>query len=187
LVHNNLFEADGGCPIDDMASGSSYYRWYNNTITVPTNTRGAVITGRVRLYGIANSTNVEFKNNICHGLDIRDAGSSSTIDWTKIVHTNNIYTALTSAQSDANGFSMGTNEASSTTGSVFESPANGNYNLKVGSPAIGVGANLSSYFTEDIAGNPRTNWDIGTYTYVPLTNSSVCKISNRSQFCAFGC
>ncbi|HEV2435434.1 MAG TPA: fibronectin type III domain-containing protein, partial [Verrucomicrobiae bacterium] len=46
--------------------------------------------------------------------------------------------------------------------------AAGNLMLQTNSPAAGVGVNLSSYFTYDMAGNTRPsggNWDLGAYQY----------------------
>lgn len=50
---------------------------------------------------------------------------------------------------------------------IFVDPANGDFRLKAGSPAIGSGADLSAFFTTDITGATRTvPWDIGAFMHV---------------------
>jgi hypothetical protein len=53
LVYNNVFEADGGYAGDDLAIGSNYFRFYNNTVLGP-----------VRIDGLANNALADFRNNI---------------------------------------------------------------------------------------------------------------------------
>jgi hypothetical protein len=64
--------------------------------------------------------------------------------------------------SEANGINGGYTPAQ-----IFTDPANGNFTLKAGSPAIDSGADLSAYFTTDYLGNarPAGAWDIGAYEY----------------------
>lgn len=53
------------------------------------------------------------------------------------------------------------------------------FTLQSGSPARGVGINLSAYFTTDLSGNTRSAWDIGPYEYqsgvTPTTGSGRLK------------
>lgn len=169
LVYNNVFEADGGCPIDNLAAGSEYFRFYNNTVTVPPNTRGSPIAGVVRLFGLANSATNEFRNNICNGLIIADAGSGSKVDWSRLTHTNNLYTALSSSQSAQLGWIPGPGEATATAAAIFVDPSKSDYNPRRTGPAMAAGTALSSYFTTDLPERLRVDlWEIGAYEYYVL-------------------
>jgi hypothetical protein len=177
-ISNNIIEADQGCPIDGPSPGSNYVRIVGNTVVVPVATQGNASAGVIRLYGSANTTTIDFRNNICHGFVIAAVGSGSAIDWSNVTHTNNIFTALTSAQTAPNGWSLGTGESTSTAAALFTSPGSSDFTLKTGSLAIDAGTPLSSYYTDDVLGVTRPQgaaWDIGAYEYAdspPTTGRS---------------
>lgn len=45
----------------------------------------------------------------------------------------------------------------------FEDEANGDYTPAAGSALLGAGQDLSAFFTDDIIGNARSDWDIGVF------------------------
>lgn len=160
IIYNNVVAADGGFAGDDLIAGGNYFRFYSNTFVVPTGSLGGQIPGVVRLFGLANSVTNVFQDNICNGLVIRDGGSASPIDWSRITHTNNAYTALSASQTAPNGWSFGVGEFQDTQANLLDV----NLHLKTGSPAIGGGISLATYFTTDRDGLVRDDpWDIGAY------------------------
>ena len=60
------------------------------------------------------------------------------------------------------------NSYTATATDLFTDPTNGDFTLKTGSAAINAGTDLSAYFTDDITGATRTQWDIGAFLYVDL-------------------
>lgn len=81
-------------------------------------------------------------------------------------------TQTTNATSDASAVGTdGDSIAINTT--TFKAPASSDYRLPSGSPLIGLGTDGPfgssgdpEYFTDDIAGNTRSSWDIGAFEYV---------------------
>jgi hypothetical protein len=153
IVYNNVFEADGGYAGDDLAAGSNYFRFYNNTVLGP-----------VRIYGLANNTLADFRNNIARGLAIADAGSSSPVDWRKIIHANNVYTLLYYTQNSGTGWVLGDQESIASEDSLFAAPVL-EYQLRVeNTTAVDRGADLSAFIDGDFSGLVRPQglaWDIG--------------------------
>lgn len=153
LVYNNVFEADGGYAGDDIAAGSNYFRFYNNTVLGP-----------VRIYGLANNALADFRNNIARGLAVADLGSSSPVDWRKIIHTNNVYTLLYYTQNSGTGWALGQDESIASEDSLFAAPIL-EYQLRVdNTTAVDRGADLSAFINGDFSGLTRPQglaWDIG--------------------------
>jgi parallel beta-helix repeat protein len=56
-----------------------------------------------------------------------------------------------------------------TAAQIWTDAANGDFSLVSGSPLYDAGADLSAYFTTDIAGTTRSTWDIGAFEYVAAT------------------
>jgi hypothetical protein len=98
------------------------------------------------------------------GLAVADAGSSSPVDWTKIIHTNNVYTLLYYTQNSGTGWTLGNNEAIATEDSLFATPLL-EYQLRVdNTTAVDRGADLSAFIDGDFSGLVRPQglaWDIG--------------------------
>jgi parallel beta-helix repeat protein len=139
LAYNNVIYSNGnGAGIE--ISGGSGSAIYNNTIysnagyCVWISTLGATPLGTL------------VKNNICSSNTnaIMDEGTSS-------ICSNNL-----------NVTSCGSTQG--TSNPLFVNAAAADFHLQSGSPAIGIGANLSSTFTTDFDGVTRTvPWDAGAY------------------------
>lgn len=75
--------------------------------------------------------------------------------------SNNVYCVTNTSWTATRGNLTLTNKAT-----LFVDSANGDWRLKAGSGAIGVGQVFSSEFTDDILGTVRgAAWDVGAYEY----------------------
>ena len=104
----------------------------------------------------STTTNVVVRNNVLDGCGI---GSGPNI-------SHNIYTDLFWNQSGSYGWSLGTGESIQTDTDVFVDPANRDFRLKNGSPAIDAGTDLG--LTQDHDGHAvpyGSGPDIGAYEY----------------------
>lgn len=172
-ISNNFVEADQGIPIDGPREGSTYIRFFNNTVVVPRATQGNPSAGVIRCYNLTNNTLLDFRNNICHGLVIADEGSSSAISWPRVTHTYNIYTALSSSQTAPNGWTIHGTESTSTAAAIFVNSSGGDWTPKLGGPLVDTGTNLVSFFTTDVNKVTRSApWDVGAYEF-QLTSGTI--------------
>src|SRR5262249_46466385 len=106
------------------------------------------------------------------GAGIALYGSAATVQNTLIVNSgsgivdNGVNNAFSNNVCDTTNSRC---QFSSTASAEFTTPGS-DFHLKAGATSIGAGANLSSIFTTDKAGNPRppppAAWDIGAYEYV---------------------
>jgi hypothetical protein len=121
------------------------------------------------------SSKYDIRNNILCGIQSSDHSS--------YIHTNNIYTGYSWNQESRYNWALGTGEIYQTDSTqVFVDPANADYRLKTGSPAINAGImppldslKINGYpdidFSADIIGNARGAggaWDMGAYEYVAI-------------------
>lgn len=177
IVHSNIYVASAG---DDPENGFVTFKpWANAIMRAYNNTISATGTGRgIYLNNVlANSSNsiIVLNNNIVQGC-------------TAITQTYSGNIALTSNNNLFYNLIVGQNFSSSTTGSgsfktflqwqglgydSISLDANpllsAEYMPINGSPVIGVGTNLSAYFTTDYAGTTRLQWDIGAYAYLRVS------------------
>jgi hypothetical protein len=195
LICNNVLVANAGDAPNDafiylelqQGSGSPYLVGncgiYNNTIM-----GGGGGIG-IMLWGVSGTNYI--KNNVASGV---------------ATFVSYIYNLTNTLVSDHNlGYGLNTSQAfsySATFTSSFHSWAgwqaqgydalsvnanpllNSDGSLQVGSPAIGAGANLSSIFTADCAGNPRPaigNWTIGAYQYGNTSANNIVVNSNSDS------
>lgn len=94
------------------------------------------------IHNFSETPNTIYRNNISYN----NAGN-----------TNNFQSDTTSYTQDHNLFG---------TDPLFTAPGSANFHLQPGSPAIGIGADLSSSFTVDIENKTRTvPWDVGAYRF----------------------
>ncbi len=173
-VYGNVFYTapDHLFVVADWGATSGYVRIINNVIQ------------DCSVYFTQGSTISEytFINNISSGFDSKCSNSQ-----------NNIYTALTGSQTLQN-LHIGEQYISNKS-SIFVDPANLDFHLRQGSPAINEGIDVTSFlpidtfpdfdFTKDIEGN---NWgslpSIGAYEYVPV-NIIYGDISGDSALSAY--
>ena len=202
LINNNTCIADStGNPGEGLifveihgGSQAGTFRIYNNTLVSTAQGIG------INVYqgNGASLTAYDVENNLISGLGTAivrfyNGDSTLTADY-------NIGYNLASGQeySDSSGNSAGYLSFTQWQAAGYDTHgSNGNPNLNAGyvpqpvSSAIGAGANLSSYFTTDAAGDNRpsspTAWDIGAYQYV-ASGSTVPTITTQpvSQTVATG-
>ena len=154
-IFNNLFDGSGATDkvFADWGSMSGTNLILNNTIVGSDKTHSSLYLGS----GAAGNYIVE--NNIIDGGGNKSANS---------VFSHNLYTSLAWNQTASKGWSLSVGEATVTPLAVFSSGAAGNYTLKVGSPAIDSGVDLSSYLRTDLTGKARPAgkaFDIGAYEF----------------------
>ena len=148
------------------------------------------INNAVGLYSTVNVIYTFFNNIISGGGD----GNTNTITNVTANRNNNIYTGLTWLQTAGYGWNLTSNEIlQANLNTIFVNPSASNFNLKLGSPAIGTGINPMSYlpvslfpnynFSVDLSGVARpTNgaWDIGAYQYSASTTTTTTSITTTS-------
>jgi parallel beta-helix repeat protein len=174
LAYNNhasgisLFSVDG-------SHGSSRNRVYNNTIVMASNGRFAVNIPKSKGNGGSPVGNI-VKNNILY-TERADKGSIAvystaagvlTSDYNVVVDrfSTNGGTSVTSTLAQWKALGFDAHSFVSTATALFVDPANNNYQLKTGSPAIDAGTDLSPDVVSDINGLARplrTAYDIGCY------------------------
>lgn len=142
IFNNTIVMADGGrWAIQISSSDCVNNRIFNNILTRPGTRRGAIGLDEHPISGLESDYNVVVNRMTINGGD----------------------SILTLAQWQALG-----HDAHSVTGTpdqLFVDPANGDFRLKTGSPAIDAGRTISSV-TRDIAGNSRpagNAYDAGAY------------------------
>lgn len=168
-VYNNVVWTAAGAS-NKFCNGSIFVRYapgtkiFNNTLIgngehagmwlaysnqFPTVISNNVLKGHTLIYQMESSVNMQSDRNLYYGYT---ETSPFFINAYPLVGTN---TWIATLGHDVN--------------SVWTDPLlDSNYKLTAGSPAIGVGANLNSYFTTDFDGTTRgTTWDIGAYEYEP--------------------
>lgn len=177
-VYNNIFLSSGTNPANGHITFQPYY---NSSSTLRAFNNTMVADAGIGIYvnfqgGSTNGTNIalDFKNNIFNS-------NATAIALFTVGETNNfaidynLYYGLNASEA----FSF-----SSTSSGDFRNFTNwqtsfdqhgtnlnplleaADYSLQSSSPAIDAGADLSSYFTTDFAGNDRGGtWDIGAYEF----------------------
>jgi parallel beta-helix repeat protein len=194
LIYNNLASGISLYAIDG-AQGSSNDLIYNNTIVMAPGSRWpiniAASTG-----GQPNPTGNQIKNNILY---TPDAGHGSVTtygpavsgfasDYNVVVPTFSVdgdNTTISLSAWHALGYDL--HSIVAVPANLFVDPANNNYQLKAGSPAIGAGISLPQV-TDDINGTPRpANPSIGCYEVAPLAQRTFASASgNDSNPCSIG-
>lgn len=174
LVNNNIFDAsDGSSPAD----GQLFLWLHSGTIATTENVFNNTFIG-----GLALNIYGGFASNlttcVCENNAFFNAQHTILVYWnsavTFISDTNNFYgstssTPFSSAPASSSWFTdyAGWQAKGYDTHSTMGNPLlTGSYVPQAGSALIGAGANLSSIFTTDYAGNPRPAtgaWTIGAY------------------------
>jgi hypothetical protein len=103
-------------------------------------------------------------NAVYNNTVVRNVGGIS-IEGTNLIHRNNIYHQNnTDVIVDGGTGTIASDNL--TTDPLFISPVSNDFHLQAGSPAIGVGFDLSGTVTTDFDGNTRTvPYDIGAYKF----------------------
>lgn len=177
-IYNNVLLALGSAPGNGLITvavypGSTDPYIFNNTLVCDSLVGGHLITVG---WGVCT---YHVKNNICVGGTAisRTYAASSGLD-----SDNNIFYTLLAMRPFAT--STGSSEGSRTFAewqglgydahSIVADPLldGTTYKLGAGSPAIGAGADLSTFFNTDAAGLDRPNgsaWDLGPYQYAAIS------------------
>jgi len=178
LFRNNLLYSNHASGISlyaiDAAHGSSRNMVYNNTIVMASDGRWAVNIPKSP-GGKANPTGNKIVNNILY--ESNTARGSVLIYGTAVSGFQSDYNVVVNRFSDNNDnsvISLATwqhqthqdlHSVISTPAALFVNPANNNYQLKQGSPAVNAGTALAQV-TDDIVGTSRPQgglYDIGCY------------------------
>ena len=160
LIHNFQFSGIGTFYVTSFGNDIDELRIYNNTISdIDNSSSGGVFGILVDLFGF---TTVECRNCIAMAIT---AGDTPTCFNVPIggTHSDNI-----SGDGTAPGDNSYINE---TTNNLFKDSSNNDYSLKLSSVAYNAGYDLSSYFTNDLAGNSRPfgeYWDIGCLEFLSV-------------------
>jgi hypothetical protein len=187
LECNNILDgSDGSGPADgfiniglnyaDPYPASEVARVYNNTIIGPGYAVGIIVFGG---YGYSE-TIYDVKNNLTTNVQTAVAAFEYGSGNYTLYCDTNLYSGLTGGTEEFD-FAGGDGGGGSTysgwqagyftwdSHSISNNPdLSSSYIPQSGSPAIYAGANLSSFFTNDAAGNPRPPtgpWDIGAYQH----------------------
>ncbi len=178
IIRNNLLYNNHASGISlyaiDGAHGSSNNKIYNNTIVMAANARFVINIpddgGVPAPVGNLVKNNILYTPDSFHG-SILVAGPHvqgfQSDDNVVVSHVSddNRNTSISLAKWQALGFDL--HSIVATPAQLFVDPANGNYQLKAGSPAIDKGASLTDV-PIDIVGVARPQgiaWDIGAYEH----------------------
>lgn len=108
------------------------------------------ISGSRGYYRIGTGgTSAEIKNCVAYGASTADMGGTK---WTA---------SSKNATSDTSA--IGTSPVTNITTAAFVDYAGGDYSPEAGGALDGAGSDLSAFFTHDITGATRTQWDIGAW------------------------
>lgn len=184
IIRNNLFRNnDGSAKLSWLGgSGTTHQdvRIYNNLFVTLSGLYTILSPGSIWSHSSNNSVNWLIANNSFYGLSASGANGNIDLQGTHsgILAKNNIWEACKFAgtnpgvdTSSNNGYFNNTGAVpSGTTNQVngvettFNNASLGDFSLKDGGYAVGVGLDLSSIFTTDITGATRTvPWDLGAY------------------------
>lgn len=170
IYNNVLWAAPGFGPQNGFITGGARnFNCFNNTIY------GANYGGGMG-GGSTGQTNIYTNNILCNisANPIGDnSGSQTYSDYNLFYNCPGNFNAQGSSVSLTGWQALGRDTHSLTVNPLFVNAVVGNLMLQSNSPAIGAGANLSSYFNYDMAGNirPRSGaWDLGAYQYSSTTN-----------------
>jgi parallel beta-helix repeat protein len=145
---NNVVIGTGGANVNDWGGCTGTLAFYNNVLVKNSNHNSLNIA--------SPKATLILRNNILDG-----GGKGGD---------HNIYTGLSWSQDARYGWKLGTNETLvKDLGKIFADPAQNDFHLKAGSPAIDTGTDVSADgFDTDIEGKRRPvgkAWDIGAYEY----------------------
>jgi hypothetical protein len=183
IIRNNLLYNNHASGISlyaiDGAHGSSNNKVYNNTIVMAANSRFVINIpndggGKAAPVGNVVENNILYTPGTFDGSILiakaKPLGFHS--DYNIVVNhfsDNNGNTSISLAKWQAQGYDL--HSMIATPAQLFVDPANNNYQLKAGSPAIDKGTALTDVPT-DILGVSRpqgTGWDIGCYEFKAST------------------
>jgi hypothetical protein len=173
---NVIYDSYRGWPIHVFGGIVSNLKIYNNTLADRDTEFNA---GQILLSYTINSGSV--KNNICYNPIAWCVSYSSSPLFSNVVVENNLSTGDIDGGGRPPGISFNNNLINQSGSAFFSSPSTRDYTLKVGSPAIDRGVNISEIFV-DINGVSRpqnTIIDIGAYEY--LSGSSAPAIPSPPQ------
>jgi len=176
MFRNNLLYNNHASGISlyaiDGAHGSRNNKVYNNTIVMAPNARFVINIpsggGRAAPTGNVVENNILYTPDSFHGsvLIAKKVVSGFKSDYNVVVNhfsADNGNTVMSLQRWQALGYDV--HSFMATPSQLFVDPANGNYQLKSGSPAINAGASLTDVPT-DLLGVARPQglgWDIGSY------------------------
>lgn len=141
---------DGGYVINCCAvSGYCGFRAFNYDYPTWLNNTAVGCTYGFRREGASGT--LQASNNVAYG--------NATADFSG---------ASVSGSNNASGDSSapGTSPVTGVTSAAFNNYAGGDYSPASGGVLVGAGTDLSGTFTNDIAGNTRSAWDIGAWEYI---------------------
>lgn len=193
-IYNNLLYTTGEKPANGYitlnSKGTAAANIYNNTI------KGAAAnnTGGNGIYFTGSSAQwtVDIRNNVitsCY-TGIYDSTTTPTIiisDYNDFYNNGSTgrvggswYTTVANWQTALGGCPNSNNDCSS----ITDDPkfvSSSDFRLQEGSPAIGAGDDsVSTYFTTDILGNARSDYDIGAYEYGGTADTTPPTISTAT-------
>jgi len=154
--HGNVIDAGGwDYRINDWGNCSGLISWINNTLVNNSNSTILLISST------EPTMTYEMRNNII------DGGGPSQSPGFNVIRTNNTYTGLAFYQEPKDGWLLGAGSFESSNADLFVKPSASNYALKIGSPAIESGYDVSATgYTEDIDGTAvplGSSYNIGAY------------------------
>lgn len=167
-VYNNLFVDDGpGFPnvgyldLKDCTNALAA----NNTFVslVATNFGNGIATqGTATNTFLTNNIFYQTQLAIFEGATNQVAGSDHNLVFpSTMLFSTNGAAQISLATWQAAGY-----DTHSVSGNPLFVSVPGNYALSVGSPAIGAGSSMATFYTTDFAGTNRTTWEIGAYAFV---------------------
>jgi hypothetical protein len=195
-IYNNVFSPSNSLGSGGSAANCILIKYGHDDVQIYNNTIDSRTVINLPSFGIiaysssgmTNTSNITIKNNIILGffraITFGNLGGTNVIDNNSFYDNSRIYlhdptgTAYTTcAQAIAGGVMtvctdtdplFTTNITAAGHGDVGYGLSNGDLSLQSGSPARDIGADLSTFFTTDILGNPRTSFNRNDITKVNI-------------------
>jgi hypothetical protein len=167
-IYNNLVVDDGpGFPnvgYLDLKSCTNAIAANNTFVSlVPTNFGNAIATQ-------GTATNTYLTNNLFYNvkLAIFEAATNqvASSDNNLVFPSTTLFSTNGAAQILFSVWQAAGYDSHSVAADPLLVSVPGNYSISANSPAIGAGANMSSFYTVDLNGTNRAAWDIGAFAFV---------------------